>query len=177
VNQITDAGGKDWEDLDPMFPSTVGTPLMRKRLRHNFYSVLEEAGVQRIRFHDLRHTAASMLLNYGIPVLIVSKRLGHTKPSITLDVYGHLVPSRQEEAAQLMDELLTPIDVTNCTLFASMKASVKGKTIVWREVIWRSIIAILPFISLENNIPTRLIKSEFKSCFSAPIRCIYSGFC
>ncbi|MDQ2693759.1 MAG: hypothetical protein M3Y68_17110 [Chloroflexota bacterium] len=46
------------------------------------------------------------MLNHGIPVLIVSKRLGHSKPSITLDVYGHLIPSRQEEAAQLMDSLM-----------------------------------------------------------------------
>jgi integrase len=46
------------------------------------------------------------MLNHGIPVLIVSKRLGHSKPSITIDVYGHLIPSRQEEAAQLMDHLM-----------------------------------------------------------------------
>ena len=50
--------------------------------------------------------AASLMLNHGIPVLIVSKRLGHSKPSIPLDVYGHLIPSRQEEAAQLMDNLM-----------------------------------------------------------------------
>jgi len=47
------------------------------------------------------------MLNHGIPVLIVSKRLGHSKPSITLDVNGHLIPSKQEEAAQLMDDLLS----------------------------------------------------------------------
>ncbi len=46
------------------------------------------------------------MLNHGIPVLIVSKRLGHSKPSITMDVYGHLIPSQQEEAAELMDDLL-----------------------------------------------------------------------
>ena len=67
----------------------------------------------KIRFHDLSHTAASLMLNYGIPVLIVSRRLGHSKPSITLNVYGHLIPSKQEEAAQLMDDLLAPINVTN----------------------------------------------------------------
>ena len=51
-----------------------------------------------IRFHDLRHTAASLLLNQGIPVIAVSRRLGHAKASITLDVYGHLIPSMQDEA-------------------------------------------------------------------------------
>ena len=64
-----------------------------------------------IRFHDLRNTAASLMLNNGIPVIVVSRRLGHAQPSITLDVYGHLIPSKQQEAAEKMDELLTPISV------------------------------------------------------------------
>ena len=50
------------------------------------------------------------MLNHGIPVLIVSKRLGHAKPSITLDIYGHLIPSMQEQVAQIMDEVITPIE-------------------------------------------------------------------
>jgi len=62
-----------------------------------------------IRFHDLRHTVASILLNQGIPVTTVSRRLGHAKPSITLDVYGHLIPSMQEKAAYKIDELITPV--------------------------------------------------------------------
>jgi hypothetical protein len=47
------------------------------------------------------------MLNYGIPVLIVSKSLEYSKPSITIEVYGHLIPSQQEEAAQLMDNLIS----------------------------------------------------------------------
>ena len=54
------------------------------------------------------------MLNHGIQVLIVSKRLGHSKPSITIDIYGHLIPSRQGEAAKLMDNLMFDGDV-NCT--------------------------------------------------------------
>ena len=77
------------------------------------------AGLPVIRFHDLRHTAASLMLNHGIPVIVVSRRLGHAKPSITLDVYGHLLPSLQEEAAQKIDELITPVEFYqqhhNCT--------------------------------------------------------------
>ncbi len=46
------------------------------------------------------------MLNHGIPVLIVSKRLGHSKLSLTIDVYGYLIPSQQEEAAKLMDDLM-----------------------------------------------------------------------
>jgi integrase len=69
------------------------------------------AGLPEIRFHDLRHTAASLMLNHGIPILIVSQRLGHSKPSITLDIYGHLIPGMQEQVADVMDELITPIKV------------------------------------------------------------------
>ncbi|MEN8171818.1 MAG: tyrosine-type recombinase/integrase [Chloroflexota bacterium] len=69
-----------------------------------------------IRFHDLRHTAASLMLNHGIPVIVVSRRLGHARPSITLDIYGHHIPSMESKAAELMDELVTPIELhQNCT--------------------------------------------------------------
>lgn len=67
--------------------------------------------MQKIRFHDLRHTAASLMLNHGIPVLVVSKVLGHSKPSTTLDYYGHLIPIMQDDVARLMDELVTPVPV------------------------------------------------------------------
>jgi integrase len=67
------------------------------------------AGVPKVRFHDLRHTSASLMLNNGIPVIIVSKILGHSKPSITLDIYGHLYNEMQSEASRLMDELVSPV--------------------------------------------------------------------
>lgn len=118
VRHLQKKAGDEWSDLNMMFPSRVGTPILGPNLRRGFRKLLRKSGLPKIRFHDLRHTAASLMLNYGIPVLIVSRRLGHSKPSITLDVYGHLIPSKQEEAAQLMDDLLAPINVTNCTLFA-----------------------------------------------------------
>jgi len=55
---------------------------------------------------DLRHTAASLMLNNGVDVLVASQRLGHAHPSITLDVYGHLMLSRQNEAANILDTLI-----------------------------------------------------------------------
>jgi integrase len=51
------------------------------------------------------------MLNHGIPPIIVSRRLGHSKVSITLDIYGHLMPEMQNEAADLMDELVTPVAI------------------------------------------------------------------
>ena len=103
--------GKRWQDHDLVFPSTIGTPFNPRNLFRQYKILLQEAGLPAIRFHDLRHTAASLMLNHGIPVLIVSKRLGHAKPSITLDIYGHLIPSMQEQVAQIMDEVITPIEL------------------------------------------------------------------
>ncbi|HUF39791.1 MAG TPA: site-specific integrase, partial [Anaerolineales bacterium] len=100
-----------WQENDMVFPSQVGTPIDRDNLRRYFKRSLKAAGLPPIRFHDLRHTAASLMLNNGIPVIVVSKRLGHSRPSMTLDVYGHLIPRQQQEAALLMDQLLTPISI------------------------------------------------------------------
>ena len=71
--------------------------------------LLDASGLPRIRFHDLRHTAATQMLTNGIDVHTVSRRLGHAKTSITLDIYAHAIPGSQERAANLMDELTIPI--------------------------------------------------------------------
>lgn len=98
-----------WQDEDLIFPSSIGTPQSPSNLLKEFKVLLEVSGLPKIRFHDLRHTAASLMLNNGIPALVVSKVLGHSKPSTTLDIYGHLIPIMQEEVANLMDDLVTPI--------------------------------------------------------------------
>jgi integrase len=77
----------------------------------DFKKVLAGAGLPDFRFHDLRHTAAALMLNHGVPVIIVSRRLGHSRPSITLDLYGHLIPGLQADAAEKMDELVTPVEI------------------------------------------------------------------
>lgn len=103
--------GDRWKEYDLIFPSSVGTPCNPSNLRVDFLKNLEKSGLPKIRFHDLRHTAASLLLNNGIPVIVVSKILGHSKPSVTLDVYGHLYHEMQDEAAATLDKLVTPIQV------------------------------------------------------------------
>lgn len=110
MTQIVEMGER-WQDNDLIFPSKVGTPINPSNLRKDFSELLEKSGVKKIRFHDLRHTAASLMLNHGVPVIVVSKILGHSKPSITLDIYGHLYHEMQGEAARIMDELVTPIRV------------------------------------------------------------------
>jgi integrase len=69
------------------------------REHKDLMKLLRVSVMPEIRSHDLRHTAASLMLNLGIPVIIVSRRLGHSRPSITLDIYGHLMPAMQEEVA------------------------------------------------------------------------------
>jgi integrase len=101
--------GDRWKEHGLVFPSLVGTPSNPSNLRKDFLKFLQEAGLHKIRFHDLRHTAASLMLNNGVPPIVVSKILGHSKPSITLDVYGHLYQEMQTDAAKIMDDLLTPI--------------------------------------------------------------------
>ena len=105
------AVGDRWQENGLIFPSTVGTPLDQRNLLREYKKLLEIAGLPSIRFHDLRHTAASIMLKHNVPVLTVSRILGHSKPSVTLDIYGHLIPGMQSVAAKVMDEVITPIKV------------------------------------------------------------------
>lgn len=100
--------GHRWQDCNLIFSSKIGSPLDPSNLRLDFKHVIKRAGVPRVRFHDLRHTAASLLLNNGIPVIVVSRILRHSSPSITMDIYGHLYNEKQDEVAHLMDELVSP---------------------------------------------------------------------
>ena len=92
-----------------MFTNSTDGPLCANHMTRVFQELLKASGLPRIRFHDLRHTAASLMLNNGIPTIVVSRRLGHSKASTTLDVYGHLIENMQGEVASLMDELITPV--------------------------------------------------------------------
>ena len=88
ILEIEKMNNKDlWKDKDFVFPSTIGTAMDPSALVKKFKLSLKEAGLAGIRFHDLRHTSASLMLNNGIDIFVASKRLGHAKPSITLDVY------------------------------------------------------------------------------------------
>ena len=104
--------GKHWKEYNLIFTSSVGTPGDPSNLRIDFRRVLQEAGLPKIRFHDLRHTAASLMLNNGVPPIVVSKILGHSKAQLQhMDVYGHLYVEMQTEAAKIMDDLVTPIPI------------------------------------------------------------------
>jgi integrase len=105
------AAGNQWVDHGLVFTTSIGTPIHYRNLVREFKMLLNKAGLPDVRFHDLRHTAASLMLNQGVPPIVASKRLGHARVSITLDIYGHLMPDMQEDAAQIMDDLITPIQL------------------------------------------------------------------
>ena len=105
VRELRKQAGDQWQEHDLVFPSSVGTPINPSNLRRDHKKLMDHADVKRIRFHDMRHTAASLMLNNDIAPIIVSKILGHSRPSTTMNIYGHLIPGMQDEAAHLMDEL------------------------------------------------------------------------
>lgn len=87
-----------------VFCDSEGNPVRKSNLiRRSFAKILVRAGVPRIRFHDLRHTAATLLLAEGVHPKIVQERLGHAQISLTLDTYSHVLPSMQRDAARRLD--------------------------------------------------------------------------
>ena len=104
--------GDRWQENDLIFSSSLGTPWDKRNMFKYYKIFLKKAGLPDIRFHDLRHTAATLMLQQGVHPKIVQERLGHSDITLTLNTYSHVLPAMQEEAASKLDELLTPIDVS-----------------------------------------------------------------
>ena len=97
-----------WKDPGLVFASTIGTPLDPSNLvDRSFKPLLGRAGLPDVRFHDLRHACATLLLSEGVPIKVVQEVLGHSSASVTMDVYSHVLPDMQEKAAAAMDGLLS----------------------------------------------------------------------
>lgn len=95
-----------WAEGDLVFCTGEGKPLNPNNLYRNYDALIAGAGVPRIRLHDLRHTHATLLLAAGTPIKAVSERLGHSKTSITLDTYAHVLPDMQDRAVDAIDAAL-----------------------------------------------------------------------
>jgi integrase len=94
-------------ETDLVFASEVGTLIDPSNLLANgYYPLLRRAGLPRLTFHALRHTAATLMLGAGTHIRVVAERLGHADPAVTLRVYSHVVPAMQSEAAAAMDRIL-----------------------------------------------------------------------
>lgn len=100
------AKGSAWLETGQVFTTRVGTPLDARNVVRQFHMLLDQAGLPRIRFHDLRHTAASLLLTQGVHPRVVMETLGHSQISLTMNVYSHVLPALQREAANSMDAIL-----------------------------------------------------------------------
>jgi integrase len=99
-----------WQDLDLVFATDAGLPLTSGWLRRSFYRLLDDLGLPRIPLHGLRHTMATLMLAAGEHPKVVSERLGHSNPSFTLAVYGHVVPGMHEDASRRLEAALRADD-------------------------------------------------------------------
>lgn len=97
-----------WQDQNLVFPNNVGSLLNPSNLRNrSFKRIKARSGVRNdLRFHDLRHTCATLLLRAGVNVKVVSEMLGHASITITLDTYAHVLPDMQDSAAEAMEGAL-----------------------------------------------------------------------
>jgi integrase len=101
------AAGSEWQDRDLVFCDALGNPLDPSYQTATFKKATGAAGLPEIRFHDMRHTAATLLLSKGVHVKLVSEMLGHTTITLTLDTYSHLIPDMHGDAAAAMDAILS----------------------------------------------------------------------
>ena len=100
------AAGSRWQDGDFVFASSIGTPLDSRNVTHALQAALIKAGLPRQRFHDLRHAYATLMLEDGEELAVISRSLGHANLSTTADVYAHLTPAMLERSAARMDAIL-----------------------------------------------------------------------
>jgi len=91
-----------------IFGSPEGKPLDPSILSHDFARIAKLAGLEGVRFHDLRHTFASLMLLRGAKPKVISEALGHSSVAFTMDVYSHIISGMQEDAMALLDEVLPP---------------------------------------------------------------------
>lgn len=100
-----------WQERDLVFASENGSAINPSNLRnHSFRRIKARSGVrENLRFHDLRHTCATLLLSKGVNAKVVSEMLGHASITITLNTYSHVLPDMQDTAAEAMEAALGDI--------------------------------------------------------------------
>jgi integrase len=95
-----------WEDQDLIFCTSRGTPFIATYIHGTFKALLKKANLPDIRFHDLRHSAATLLLSMGTHPKVVQELLGHSQISMTMDIYSHVMPTMQKDAMTRLNEVL-----------------------------------------------------------------------
>ena len=97
--------GPLWIDRDLVFCNTTGDFLYPDNVSADFKRLVEKAGLPAMRFHDLRHSAATILLAMGVHPKVVQERLGHSTIAMTMDIYSHVLPSMQQDVANKIDDM------------------------------------------------------------------------
>ena len=92
--------GLGWDDDAYLFVHVDQTPIYPTHFSHRFKALVDTSGLSATRFHDIRHAYATVALNAGVPVKVVSQRLGHANVTITLQTYAHVMPGDDQHAAQ-----------------------------------------------------------------------------
>jgi integrase len=95
-----------WQERGLIFTTEIGTPLEPRNVLRRFELLEERAGLRGVTLHTLRHSAASFLLAAGTHAKVVQEHLGHSSYAITADIYSHVGPAQQREAADRLDEAL-----------------------------------------------------------------------
>jgi len=98
--------GPVYSDNNLVIATSRGKPVSQSNCRRTFKRLVDDAGISLIRIHDLRHTHATLLLKSGVNIKVISERLGHSRTSITLDIYSHVMPNQQSEAAMKFENML-----------------------------------------------------------------------
>ncbi len=98
--------GSKWQETGLIFSNRSGGPTQARRVIEQFHGALDQAGMRRIRFHDLRHSCATLLLIQGVSPRVVMEVLGHSEIALTMNAYSHVVPELRREAAQRMQAIL-----------------------------------------------------------------------
>jgi integrase len=97
--------GSRWKETGYVFTTRIGTPIERRNLLRDWYKIMNGSGLPQIRFHDLRHSAATLLFAQGVHPKTVMEILGHSDINTTMKVYGHVLDQMKRDAAAKMDEL------------------------------------------------------------------------
>src|SRR5204863_2661158 len=98
--------GEHWSESEFVFTGRGGAPLDGSAISKQFHRLLERAGLEQRRFHDLRHSCATLLLAQGVSPRVVMDVLGHSQIGLTMNTYAHVIPELRREAADRMESVI-----------------------------------------------------------------------